>query len=476
MRLLFASQRTRSSMRYAPLPLLYLASAIRNAGHEPGLLITERREDLLGDLVDKIEQFRPDILAFSLMTDVVIDVFNAIESVKLKYKKLKIVVGGYFATAAPQTAMDECRDIDYLVRGEGEITLVELLAALRDGGDLSAVKGLVYRSDGAVVVNPPRDLIADVDQIARPAYDLADAYDFPDEAQIGEKSMMVVASRGCPYECSFCCKAVFGRTYRRRSPREVAKEIEFLVRNHGVDDINFGDALFRADREWLDQFYAEMEKRNLHVHWKCQTRLTDDLTKDDLQRMKSHGCEVIHFGIESGNDEILKSLKKGFARDEALRKLEEVKQAGIAPAGSFVFGCKGETPDSMVETYRFAQEMNLPIIFFKMLNPIPGSRDHASLPPEDRQYWKTGRLPRTCEIDQNEIAAFTRYAQLTYYTRFRYLWENVITARYHPQIRKMCLAMWIASRIGSFRMKRNMAEAEKKWALGRTSGATKASA
>lgn len=444
-------------MRYAPLPLMYLASAVRDHGYTPYIVIVDQGEDLLEETLVNIALYDPEIVAFSLMTDIVLNVFGVIDKVKEKFPGKKIIVGGYFATSLPLETMDDCKNIDYLIYGEGERTLVELLNALRDESDIAHIKGLVYRKNGRVIMNPNRELIQDIDGITLPAYDLVEEYDFPDDAQIGSKSMMVIASRGCPFECSFCCKAVFGRTYRRRSPESVVREIKLLTEKYGVDDINFGDALFNVDREWLETFYRGLNKEDIRIYWKCQTRLTGGLLEADYKKMKENGCEAIHFGIESGSDAILKELKKGFTTEEAFTRIKYAKNAGLAVAGSFVLGYKQDTVETVLQTFKFAKSLNLPIAFFKMLNPIPGSKDYAMLSREEKNYWKTGNLPKTCRnIDPEDLAAFTRYVQLIYYKSFRYLRENVLTAKFHPRIRKQCLAMWIASNIALLVMKRRM--------------------
>jgi len=222
----------------------------------------------------------------------------------------------------------ECRDIDIAVRGEGERTLVELLNALANGSPLDGVDGLIFRSNGGVVENRPRALISDLDSLCFPHQSaptaLKDYKLYPRSAFRG-----IFAARGCPFNCVFCgSRYIWTRHVRRRSPANIVREIQ-LLREFGVPSIHFEDDTFGVSKPYIHELSKALKEQCPGLEWSCELHV--NLVDDELMHaMRSSGCTAIHLGIESGNNEMLKRIRKGFVIEKAVAAARTIKKHGLA--------------------------------------------------------------------------------------------------------------------------------------------------
>ena len=435
---------------YPPLGMLYLAAVARQNGYKVDLYDAGVVETRLDAALDYVEQANPDVLAFSLYTTNLLDTYHFIENLVKKLRPI-IIVGGPHATALPRATMEECQYIDYLVYGEGEVTFIEFLNALRDGKSLAEIDGLYYRQSESILNTKPRTFIENLDQIPFAAWDLIQKYKYPmDAVRKGERVAPIATSRGCPYNCAFCNKAVFGRRYRRRSPESVVKEIEFLTIKNGLDEIFFVDDLFALDRRWLAEFYQLLDAKNIKIPWKCLGRV-DILQYEDFLEMKRHGCFVIQLGIESGNDHILEDINKNITTGQAEKAVKEAKRAGLDVHTYFILGHRLDTVESIKQTIAFARKLNSDFVSFFVLVPFPGTKVYEYVPQHLKNSWDrmsyyhdTTNPISICEVEPEKLLDLVKWAFASFFIRFRYLLGNIVLSKdsLHLKKIKFFMGLW----------------------------------
>jgi anaerobic magnesium-protoporphyrin IX monomethyl ester cyclase len=301
---------------------------------------------------------------------------------------------GTHVTPMPQATMEAYPALDFVLRGEPELTLQELVDTLeRKSGkaqvpnpksnlkpatgqtaarcNLKPIKGLVWRHNGDIVINPDRPFIRSLDDLPLPRHDLLPLEKYRAPLVRGPYAF-VVTSRGCPGGCRFCIKHVsYGNAVRFRSPENVLAEIEQLV-ELGVRDIHMYADLFTLNRDHVMGICREILSRGLKVRWTCNSRV-DFVDEEMLRAMARAGCWMISWGIESGDDGMLRRMGKGTTTDQVERALRWAKQAGIMNWGYFIIGLPGETEDSIRRTIDFAKRLPLDLALFHIAAPHPGT-------------------------------------------------------------------------------------------------------
>lgn len=363
---------------YPPLGLAYLAAVLEREGHEvrahdfglyPNVPLTEQME--------AVADFGPQLVGITAMTNTYHAVAETAKSARER-TGCPVVIGGPHATVFPERVTREVF-VDYLVYGEGEETLTELVGALEAEGPrpsdrtLSAIKGLCYERDGGVQCNPERPLIRDLDDLPFPARHLFDLKAYPLYTPDGERMVTVLSSRGCPYNCSYCFKGIVGRTYRQRSPDGIVAELHQIISQYGIANIYFIDDLFTMNRERLKVIAQRIIEENLNIRWQCLGRV-DRVDPEVLDLMHRSGCRQIHYGIESGNDEILRAVGKRITKEQVRQAVAWTARTGIRSKGYFMLGLPGDTEATMRQTIGFAAELDLDDAMFSLTTPFPGTR------------------------------------------------------------------------------------------------------
>ncbi len=370
----FNRPHNRTSFRFPPLGLGYIASYLRNAGYGVDILdCTFMKRD---EALKKAKFARADVVGiYSMVTmrnDSIWFARHLRDSCDL------LIAGGPLPSCDPVSFMN---DFDVVVKGEGENAMLELVRAYENGCDPRSVQGIVYRkknnggakAQGEIVFTEPRILEPGLDRIAFPARDL-----FPNEKYIdywkkrfGHATTTVFTTRGCPFSCEFCSNAVFGISYRERSPENVVDEVEQAL-SFGYDRIHFADDVFTLNRERVLRICGEIGERGLRFKWECLGRV-DSIDKEVSIAMKDAGCDRIYFGIESGNDSVLKLMKKKITLDRARKAVHAAHEAGLATGAFFILCYPGETDDTVLETLRFAVSLPLDYLSFTVPYPLPGT-------------------------------------------------------------------------------------------------------
>jgi len=336
----------------------------------------EAADLLTAKIIDKVLKCKPDFVGISCLTTDVKSVFNIANMIKNRLSDTNIVLGGIHPTLFPEEMLKN-RDIDFVVMGEGEKTLNELVHAV-DNNEISKVDGIAYRENEKTVINGSRAMIDNLDELPRPAFAKVDMnfYLQPNLHLIRGipiKGFYIFTSRGCPYRCRFCVnKNIFGRRIRYRNPSEVVDEIEYLYNRYRIDGFYLYDDTFGVKKSHAVEFCNELIKRRLPLIWGCETRV-NLVNEDLLVKLKRAGCVQLDFGIETGSERLLKLLQKDITTDEVRRAIKLCKKYGIRVFSNFMVNLPTETLEDVDTTISFADEIKSDISIFNITCPFPGT-------------------------------------------------------------------------------------------------------
>ena len=346
-----------------PAGLGYIAETLKAASIEYDVI-----DMMLGysysNLKTKIEHFRPDLIGISMMSSMYRHNYNLIRHIKFDFPNISIVAGGPHISTLREKVLRDCEDIDYGVTLEGEETIVELCK----GMEFEAIKGLIFRDNSTIKYTGDRQFIMELDSIPFPTYE-----NFETE-KYDTQSMTIVSSRGCPYACIYCpVKTTIGRKLRVRSPKNVIDEIEFWY-DRGYRVFNFADDNFTFYKDRVYQMCNKIELRNFKIQLNCANGIrADKVDKELLARMKEVGFRHIAFGVEAGNDRILKNLRKGEKIEDIKTSIKDACELGYEVALFFLIGSPGESISDIEESFKIATEYPVVDVRFYNLIPFPGT-------------------------------------------------------------------------------------------------------
>lgn len=373
-----------------PLGLMSIAACLEARGVEVDILDCYGSSAGIDELAREILARAPDVVGFSCTTSSFLEGYAIAEQVKLKAPHLRIVFGGAHACTVGAALLDSFPAIDYLIIGEGEVSLYELVNANFQG--VASIPGIGYRLNGAGTLSSVRENIPDLDTLPFPAYHLLPGfpkrYNLPLFSYPHAPNTSIISSRGCPYQCSYCDRSVFSRGFRFNSPAYIHEHLAYLHRDFGIRHVFFYDDLFTYDRGRIEQMCLLKEKKDLPVGYNCIARL-EHIDEELLALLKRSGCWQVNFGIESGDPEVLKKHRKFFGLDEVQRKLKMVRDAGMRVKGLFMVGLPGESEESIRRTIDYALLLPLDEINVTKFTPFPGApvyktiRDHG----EFDEHW-----------------------------------------------------------------------------------------
>jgi len=361
-----------SGFFHPPLGLAYIAAVLREAGHVVNIIDLNFCVNWK-QLEAELSKAKPDAVGISCMTTMMSDALKVAELVK-RSLNCPVILGGPHPTILPEdTLLNE--NVDYVVEGEGEITMGELIHNLEERKNVKTVSGVWYKEDGIIKRTNPRSHIENLDQIPFPARDLLSKeyfrYGYAD----------VIASRGCPFNCSFCqptLRRLFGPKVRFRSPANIVNEMEYLKQTIKIKHVKFVDDTFGINRHWISELCLEMKKKSLDLTWDCNSRV-NIVSKDLLLMMKKAGCTKISFGVESGSQEILDFLNKGTTIQQILNAFRICKEVGVRTHAYLMIGSPGETEKTITETKSLINKINPDEIYISITTPLPKTKLYDDL-------------------------------------------------------------------------------------------------
>lgn len=373
-------------VKLPPLGVAYVAAALRAAGHQVEILDTTLVRRPEAAFAAAVAKYEPAIVGFSASASTFKPALALAGHLRRARPNAQTVFGGVHPTWRPAEVAAEPA-VDYVVFGEGEVTAVELFNALEKGQKPVDIKGVAFRNDGTVVVNEPRQLVENLDSLPLPAYDLlpVTSYSTPQASRL--PLMAMITSRGCPYHCIFCdAHLVFGRKYRFHSPERTFAEMLLLKKRFAVRQIAFKDSEFTLNLERVDRLCDLIISERLDLLWTCNGRV-GRLPLPLLQKMRRAGCRMIWYGVESGDQSILETLKKQITLDEARETFRLTRLAKIRTVANFLVGNPGETSASLAKTLNLALELKPDFVNFLRLVPYPGT---ALLKMAEASGWLKG--------------------------------------------------------------------------------------
>ncbi len=355
-----------------PLGLMILSACAREAGHTVQIIDPAVDDDTF---INEVIAFAPDIIGYSILTTQVSRTRSIHALIRNALPDVITVAGGIHSTALPEWTLRNL-DMDYIVRGEGELTFIELLSELEADRDPAGLPGLATLRNDRFVDGPPRAFITDLDRIPLPDRDAVDfrRYLRPPGNIRGKylrRATSIITSRGCPFGCTFCSShGVFGRSVRRRSVGHVMLEIDDLIRRYDIDGLWFLDDTLLESPEWLLELCAAMKKTGLP--WACQAHVRR-ADENLFRTMKDSGCHQLEFGVESGSPAVLRRLKKCCTPDDVRRAFAICRKIGLRTLANFMIGVPGETEADAGMSYRLAREIRPDHVVVTFVTPLPGS-------------------------------------------------------------------------------------------------------
>ena len=332
------------------------------------------------DVEQQIHSFAPAVVAASGFTCNAYVCARAADEAKRVNKDIVTVVGGQHFTATADESLRSFPEIDYIVRGEGEQTLVELIEALREGKDVSGISGLTFRHNGGVVHTPPRPLIENLDTLPYPAYHLVErnigTYHFTMMAGKDTKYMILEGSRGCNHKCSFCTQwKHWNGVWRTKSPKRIADEMQYLHERFGGQFLWLTDDNFDY-RKRGKELWEELRQRKFteDISWFFQAR-TDDIAEnsDIVAKLRSVGNNWILIGVENNSPEVLKEFRKGARVSDAQKAIKVLNDNDIFTQSMFVIGSRKDTSESIEQLRQFSVELESQLSIYTVLTPYPGT-------------------------------------------------------------------------------------------------------
>lgn len=326
-----------------------------------------------------IKEFNPDIIGVSCSyTMFEKDSFEVIDLIKKVNNKIKIIIGGAHASSNPEFVLRN-KNIDLIVIGEGEYTLLEIAEKVRDTKPLQNIKGTALVYNGKFKKNSPREQIQDLDKLdlAWNLINLEEYFQHPDNSEVAIRtpSANLITSRGCPGQCVFCSvHTVWGRKWRAMSPKKVVDEIEYLYKQHNVKNFRINDDNLTLDKKRIIQICEEIKKRNLDIKWDTPSGVAFwTLDEEVLDAMKSAGYYRVTFGIESGCKETLKYIRKNIDLKKVNRLIDYSHKIGLWTASFFIIGFPFETKQQIKTTTDFIINSNLNFPFIFIAQPYLGT-------------------------------------------------------------------------------------------------------
>jgi len=393
-----------------PMGIAYIAAVLRDNGHEVKIVDFNVTDE-------KVDYSAFDIVGISADTS---RYKNSLRLAKeAKDAGCIVVMGGPHVSYMDEDTL-RTGFCDFVVREEGEQTMLELANTLGTEQAFS-VQGLSYLKDGAIQRTPSRGFIENIDDLV-PARDLLDMGAYR-HLEMGKRKMTsILTSRGCPFGCSFCCSTEFsGRKWRSRSPLKIVDEIEDVVINHNFNGIAFLDDNFTLDPKRVIAICDEIMRRKIDIYWWCFSR-ADTLLKNEamVARMAEAGCKYIFIGFESRNQKTLDSYNKSITDTMAGDVTELLRKHKISVHASFIIGNIDETREMVMDTVRYARQINPQAVQFTILTPYPGTKLFDEVKDRIITYdWDLydclHSVVRADHLGQKELEALLKKAYLSFY-------------------------------------------------------------
>lgn len=428
---------------YPPLGLLYTSAYINQKGdHHVDIIDCQAEELSHAECAERVVQLRPDLVGLTAMTFTLIDCKLLIQEIR-KRIKVPIVVGGPHTAIYPEESLlPTSLAADYVIVGEGEITLNEFASDLEMG--YGKVKSRIYRQT---------NFIQNLDELPYADYDAVDINRYYSVLAEDTPSVTLFTSRGCPFSCAYCDRPALGKGFRPQSANRVVGEMEAMEKR-GAKEIFFYDDTFSVSMKRVMEICTEYKKRNLKIKWDIRTRV-NVVNEDLLRNMKEAGCERIHFGVESGNPRIVKEMNKGTSIKQVEQAFELCKKYKIKTLAYFMMGNPTETLEDVKDTLRLSQQIKPDFMQMTILSPFPATAYYlealkSGVLTDD--VWKQYAINIQDDFrpplwtqpggiySRQELESHLRWFYGKFYLTPRFVWERIKEVRNFGQFKRYASA------------------------------------
>ncbi len=366
---------------FPPLGTLYAASLLRKNGFEVDLFDTNLL-DSPKSISSKLKNNKPKYLViyddgFNYLTKMCLTNMReaCFEMIAIaKTYDCKVIVCSSDATDHYEKYIE--KGADFIIQGEGEITLLELIQHIEESKDISPVNGIVYKNENEIKVNPKRSVLQNLDELPLPAWDLVDINSYKEIwKQSGQEfTLNLATTRGCPYKCNWCAKPIYGNRYNAHSTEYIVKEIAYLQEKFGVKRFWMCDDIFGLKPNWVQEFNIELKKAKLKISYYIQSRVDLLLKEDTIDALAESGLEEVWVGAESGSQKILDAMDKGTTVEEIYEATHLLQQKNIRVALFLQFGYLDETQEDIQKTIQMVKELKPDNIGISVSYPLPGTK------------------------------------------------------------------------------------------------------
>jgi radical SAM superfamily enzyme YgiQ (UPF0313 family) len=371
--------------------IAYLTAVLKQQGIEVQILDMHTGY-VMKDIQQRIVEFSPDVIGVTMYSYKHRYVYEIVDKIRLFFSG-PIVVGGPHVSAVRKKVLEDCQ-ADFAIKHEGEITLLALLNSMSHKNDYRDIDGLIWRKNGNIIENKDRTYIVDLDTLPIPAYE---DFELKKYVCYDDKRLPLVTSRGCPQRCNYCSvRLSMGHKFRARSPENVLKEIEYWY-DRGWKHFSIFDDTFSFDIDRAKKICDLIIERDLEITYCLYNGIrVDRVDRELLHKMKMSGCTFIAYGVETGDSEVMKAIRKGINLEQVRNVIDMTNEVGIDNAANFIIGHPTETFERFQETMEFAE--SLPTSFLNIYNLIP-------YPGTDLYRWieKNGHFLYTVDEYLNEI-------------------------------------------------------------------------
>jgi radical SAM superfamily enzyme YgiQ (UPF0313 family) len=437
-----------------PLGIAYIASYLKKHTDAMVEIIDTTFDKKPKERIKKIfSNKKYDIVGVSLMTSMLEDANYVAHVVKKYNPDSKVIFGGPYPTVLPDKTINE-KNVDAICIREGEITFYDIV---KNKGDFEGIEGIWYKKNGKIIKNNPRMPIQNLDELPFPAWKLLpmDKY-FKSWFQMDStnikniKGASLIASRGCPYNCTYCqptLNLIFGGKLRKRSAKNIVAELAELKKRYNINAFGLQDDTFIIDKEWVFEFCDQLEKSKMGLVWQCNLR-ANLVTEELLSRMKKAGLVRIAVGIESANQRILDDIyKKGITIEQVKNTLNISKKLGLYVHGYFMIGAPTETINEVKNSIEFARKNYMQSVTFSVTTPLPKtylyemSKKHVTKGFEHFDYYTNYVYDNKITVPEKKLKYFKKMGYLYFHLTPKRLFHTIISFLSPSRLKKTLLML-----------------------------------
>lgn len=414
-----------------PISLVLIGTILKNAGFNVLVIDAPAERIDFKKLKEILEREKFDLLYINTATPTIESDLSLAKMAKTANSKSVTVAFGIHVSVMTDESFRICEELDMIIKGEPEITALEIANALRDKIPLTKIKGISFQEGGRIIHNPDRPWLNDLNTLPIPDWSLVPYknYILP---LVFKPYLYVLTSRGCPYKCTFCAQHVYyGREVRLRKPDKIVEEIKVLKNKYNIIDFMFWADTFTIDRNHTIELCDLIIKEKLDIRWTTTTRV-DLVDEELLKAMKSAGCWLIVHGIESGREEQLDRMQKNITIPDILRTITLERNLGIKVIGHFIIGYPDETEEDIEKTIEFALSLPLNFAQFYFATPFPGSELYNYCLTNNLltcNDWRAFEQDKTViankNISEERLVTLRNRAYKKFYLRPKIIFENL---------------------------------------------------